>query len=115
MACAFAMIAKSVGLTLGLAIHELATNAAKYGALSTDTGAVNVHWSIEPKDDALTISWQERGGPPVTAPSRAGFGRLLLERAVAADLKAKVVLAFARDGVAFTAVIPPAQYRTQLP
>jgi two-component sensor histidine kinase len=101
-------------LTLGLAVHELATNAAKYGALSTATGRVEVHWTIDRNTDALTISWQERNGPPVAQPSRTGFGRLLLERAVTADLKASVALAFPPEGVAFTAVIPSAQYRAQL-
>ena len=102
-------------LTLGLAVHELATNAAKYGALSTDKGVVDVSWIIDPDDGSLAISWQERGGPPVTPPSRTGFGRLLLERAVAADLKSRISLDFAPDGLRFIAIIPSAQYRAQLP
>jgi PAS domain S-box-containing protein len=101
-------------LTLGLAIHELATNAAKYGALSINKGCVEVRWTIDRNTDALTISWQERCGPPVVAPARSGFGRLLLERVVAADLKASVALSFQPEGAAFTAVIPSAQYRAQL-
>lgn len=101
-------------LTLGLAIHELATNAAKYGALSNQKGLVEVGWTIDPNNDSLTISWRERGGPHVVPPSRTGFGRLLLERAVPGDLKARIALAFPPEGVSFTAVIPSAQYRAQV-
>jgi two-component sensor histidine kinase len=107
-------LAPKCALTLGLAIHELTTNAAKYGALSTAAGCVEVRWTIDRNTDALTISWQERDGPPVVAPARAGFGRLLLERAVASDLKASVALSFQPEGVAFTTVIASAQYRAQL-
>lgn len=67
-----------------LIMHELATNAAKHGALSTDSGAVSVHWSIDTSsaEPAIVFKWQERGGPPVTPPKRKGFGNILLERAV---------------------------------
>src|SRR5262249_43898101 len=57
--------------TIGLALHELATNAGKYGALSTNEGRVVVFWAID--GDALTMSWTERDGPPVSAPQRRGF------------------------------------------
>src|SRR5262249_16146878 len=62
---------------IGLALHELATNAGKYGALSTDTGHVDVRWGIA--GDTLTMSWTERGGPPVSAPERRGFGTIVME------------------------------------
>lgn len=107
-------LSPKAALTLGLAVHELATNAAKYGALSKDGGVVDVRWTVE-RDSSLAIDWQERGGPPVVPPSRSGFGRLLLERAVAADLKSKVALDFNLEGVRFTAIIPAVQYRAQLP
>jgi two-component sensor histidine kinase len=58
---------------IGLALHELATNAGKYGALSTDIGRVDICW--ESDGDALTISWTERDGPPVPAPERAGLAQ----------------------------------------
>jgi len=91
-------------LTLGMAIHELMTNAAKYGALSTKSGRVEVAWKIDPKH--LAISWTEAGGPPVSAPRRSGFGRLLLERALAADLKGEVCLDFAESGLRCDIVVP---------
>jgi len=107
-------LSPKAALTLGLAIHELATNAAKYGALSADGGVIDVRWTVDPDDDVLTITWQERGGPPVAPPTRTGFGRLLLERALAVDLGSRVTLAFEPQGLRFTAVIPALQYRAQI-
>jgi PAS domain S-box-containing protein len=62
---------------IGLALHELTTNAGKYGALSTDRGRVNICWEID--SDTLTMSWTEREGPPVSAPERRGFGSIVIE------------------------------------
>jgi two-component sensor histidine kinase len=71
-------------LALGLVFHELATNAAKYGALSTAAGRVSVRWTTA--DDVsgrhLAIEWAESGGPPVAAPARRGFGSRLVERSL---------------------------------
>jgi PAS domain S-box-containing protein len=86
-------------LTLGMAAHELSTNAAKHGALSTKDGVVDVGWTLDPADRKLTIRWVERGGPPVAAPTHSGFGRLLLERAVAADLRGDVRMDFSAGGL----------------
>src|SRR5262245_7649883 len=68
-----------------LLMHELATNAAKHGSLTAETGTVSVHWSIDASaaEPTIVFRWQERGGPPVTPPKRKGFGTVLLERAVA--------------------------------
>ena len=68
-----------------LILHELTTNAAKHGALKTDTGTISVRWSFDgaSEEPAMFFQWQERGGPPVTPPKRKGFGKVLLERAVA--------------------------------
>jgi two-component sensor histidine kinase len=72
--------------SFALILHELTTNAAKHGALKTDSGTVSVRWSFDAAsaEPAIFFQWQERGGPPVTPPKRKGFGRVLLERAVAA-------------------------------
>ena len=85
-------------VSLGMAFHELTTNAAKYGALSTKEGRLKVTWSIS-TDRELRIRWQETGGPSVQTPQRSGFGRLLLERALRADLDADVRLDFAPVGL----------------
>lgn len=102
------------GLTLGMGIHELATNAAKYGALWAKTGTVNVSWTIDPADKMLRLNWIESGGPAVVAPQRTGFGRLLLERALAFDLKGDVKLEFAPQGLRCTIAIPPDEYMARL-
>jgi PAS domain S-box-containing protein len=93
-------------LTLGMALHELATNAAKHGALSSKCGSVNVAWQVDPRDRRLRIRWTEAGGPNVTPPARSGFGRLLLERALASDLGGEVQLHFDEDGLKCAIAIP---------
>lgn len=90
--------ASSVSLTLGL--HELATNAAKYGALANSSGRVAVEWRST--DGEFDLTWTEHGGPPVEVPSRRGFGTRLLERAVAQDLGGTVDLRFDPKGVICT-------------
>jgi PAS domain S-box-containing protein len=71
------------GLLLAMAVHELATNAVKYGALSNDSGKVDVDWDIRHADGRyLVFHWRESGGPPVAAPTRKGFGTMLLQRAL---------------------------------
>jgi PAS domain S-box-containing protein len=93
-------------LTLGMAIHELTTNAAKYGALSTESGRVHVDWRVNSEPRRLVMSWVESGGPPVPVPQRSGFGRLLLERALAADLKGDVRLDFSPLGLRCDIAVP---------
>ncbi|MCA1439481.1 PAS domain S-box protein [Ensifer sp. IC4062] len=93
-------------LTLGMAAHELATNAAKHGALSVKTGRVSVDWVVDSNENRLCIRWSETGGPPVSPPSRNGFGRLLLERVLASDLGGDVRLEFASQGLNCTIDVP---------
>ncbi len=71
-------------LALSMALHELATNAVKYGALSNNTGRIAIDWRVE--DGVLTLDWRESGGPPVTPPRRKGFGTRLIERGLSNDL-----------------------------
>jgi two-component sensor histidine kinase len=85
-------------LSLGLALHELATNAAKYGALSNASGHVSIKWRLL-SDTVAEVDWQESGGPPVQEPSRRGFGLDLIEKVVSHELKATVELNFAETGV----------------
>lgn len=92
---------------LVLAIHELATNAIKYGALSEASGHVEVRWRIEGGEhQTLAFNWRERGGPVVQPPQRQGFGTEMLERTLAFELKAKSVLDFAPKGFSCSIVIP---------
>ena len=78
----------ALSLALALALHELATNAAKYGALSVESGSVMVSWAVEGSSDErrLTLRWVERGGPPVQSPTRQGFGSRLIERSLSAEI-----------------------------
>jgi two-component system CheB/CheR fusion protein len=87
--------------TLAMALHELATNAGKYGALSTPAGKVAVSWSVanSRKDPRLSIDWIETGGPPVKPPTRRGFGSHLIERIVNYELQASVQRDFHAEGV----------------
>ena len=91
-------------LTLGMAMHELVTNAAKYGALSTENGVVDIKWEID--GEQLKLNWTESGGPPVTPPTRKGFGRLLIERVLASDLDGTVTLDFAGEGLKCAITLP---------
>jgi PAS domain S-box-containing protein len=87
-------------LALALALHELGTNAAKYGALSREEGSVDIGWT----DAAglLRLDWKERGGPPVSAPSRRGFGSRLIEQGLGGDLGGEARIAFEADGLRCT-------------
>lgn len=94
-------------LALNLALHELATNAAKYGALSTPTGNVSIRWSIRHGDSpGLTFRWQEQGGPAVSPPSRRGFGSQLIERVLGFELRGEVKVTYDPAGVICEIVAP---------
>lgn len=84
-------------ISLALAIHELATNAVKYGALSQPGGEVSVVWWVD--GERLKLKWQERGGPAVSPPTRRGFGTRMLQQALAADLAGKVEIDFVEEGL----------------
>jgi PAS domain S-box-containing protein len=101
------LLAPAATITLTLALHELATNAAKYGALSNDCGTVDVSW--ESNAENLSVTWREHGGPRVSEPATSGFGTRLLQRAVAADLGGPVSIDFAPGGLVCTIVAPLAR------
>jgi two-component sensor histidine kinase len=90
-----------------MALHELCTNALKYGALSNEKGRIEVEWSLD-AEHVLRLRWRESGGPRVRPPERRGFGSRLIEQALARDFEAKVVLDFNPEGVvcAIEAVLP---------
>ncbi len=104
----------AVALPLGMAIHELATNAAKYGALSVETGQVAVEWGVEWQAGAGTLSvrWRESGGPAVSPPARTGFGTRLIRASLERELAGEVRLDYAASGLACRIAVPLAA-RTQ--
>jgi two-component sensor histidine kinase len=87
-------------VSMALAIHELATNAAKYGALSTSDGRIFVSWAIA--DERLSFTWQERGGPPVEHPNARGFGSRLIERGLSAEFGGTAEMTFEASGLVFS-------------
>ncbi len=97
-------VSPKTALALALAMHELSTNAVKYGAWSSDFGRVTISWSVV--GDQLAVEWREEGGPPVTPPARRGFGSRLIERGLAGELGGKVTLYFEERGVRCTIEAP---------
>lgn len=93
---------------LGLALHELAANAQKYGSLSAPHGHVSIGWKFCDETSKLRLVWQEEGGPPVMPPERSGFGRAMLEKVVSKALEGDVILSFPPKGVRCEIAIPSA-------
>jgi two-component sensor histidine kinase len=95
-------------VALTMAIHELCTNAVKYGALSNDTGTVDLVWSVDQDvaDPKLRLRWEERGGPPVTAPERMGFGSKIIQQYCKSMLRAEFALSFEAEGLEWTLDAP---------
>jgi PAS domain S-box-containing protein len=91
---------------IGLALHELATNAGKYGALSTEMGRVDISWGGN--NDIFTMSWTEREGPPVSAPKRHGFGTTVVERMAKKSVDGTVDLDYAPSGLSWCLTCPAA-------
>jgi len=97
----FVVNSKAV-LPLGMALHELCTNAVKYGALQTDAGRVAVNWDVtrdRPSGAALRLTWRESGGPPVAPPQRKGFGSRMIEQVLAHQIGGEVSLAYPAEGL----------------
>jgi two-component sensor histidine kinase len=95
------MIGSKQALSLALGLHELATNATKYGALSQPGGHVDIAWAIETGDGTptFTFHWQESGGPPVSVPERQGFGSVLITRVLKADFGGSLELNYEETGL----------------
>jgi PAS domain S-box-containing protein len=98
-------------LRVGLAVNELATNAAKYGSLSSVDGSLGVDWNVD-DDGVLELRWVETGGPLVSQPTRVGFGRMLLEQALTQELDSQVILNFDPKGLQCSIQIPRRKYET---
>jgi PAS domain S-box-containing protein len=91
---------------IGLALHELATNAGKYGALTTDAGRVDISWRFE--GDVFTIDWTERDGPPVRPPKRGGFGSTVIESMAKVSVGGEVQFDYAASGIVWRLTCPAA-------
>jgi two-component sensor histidine kinase len=101
---------------LGLALHELATNAVKYGALAHPDGKVHIAWSFitEGAEPQVSLEWRESGVEmPATKPERKGYGSELIERALPYQLDAKTKLEFASDGVRCAITVPIRKAHTE--
>jgi PAS domain S-box-containing protein len=101
-------LSPKTALAIAMGLHELTTNAIKYGALANDTGHVAIRWetAASPQGPRLRIQWAESGGPPVAPPRRKGFGSRLIERGLAAELDGQVELTFPTSGVICTIDAP---------
>jgi two-component system, chemotaxis family, CheB/CheR fusion protein len=100
--------------TLGLALHELATNASKYGALSAPGGKVVLSWGFEEGSgapDSFRMEWREQGGPPVKPATRKGVGRFVTDQMVTRALSASVKMDFASEGLRWTLQMPASEAR----
>jgi len=96
---------------IGLALHELGTNAAKHGALTVAQGSVKLRWSVEnsgTREECLRFTWEEIGGPLVKQPPRQGFGSLVITKIVPGSLQGIASLEYHRDGVKWLLVVPSA-------
>ncbi|HWV13492.1 MAG TPA: HWE histidine kinase domain-containing protein [Sphingobium sp.] len=107
------LLTPSAFTVLALVIHELLTNAAKYGALS-DGGTVRIDWRVD-ADGSLLLDWNESGGPAVVAPTRRGFGSTVIERSIPYDLDGKAEIAYRLAGLEAHFCIPSAHIVSVLP
>ncbi len=98
------MVSPAAAQAIGMALHELATNAAKYGALSNDTGIVEIDWDFD--DVSFRMAWRECGGPPVTPPESFGFGTTVLDRMATSSLSGDVSIEYLPTGVTWQVTCP---------
>ena len=92
---------------IGIALHELSTNAAKYGALSTNAGQVTIAWGLtDATPPRFAMSWREAGGPPVVAPTRKGFGTIVMDRITGTGMGGRSSVAFEPTGVVWSIDVP---------
>lgn len=103
-------------LAFTMMFHELASNAAKFGALSEDSGHIEITWQTEAgaEDDQLRLRWQEQGGPPVKHPEHKGFGSQLIERLLAQEIGGEINLTYEAGGVVCEAVMPLPAVRREI-
>jgi PAS domain S-box-containing protein len=101
------LLSAAAAQAIGLAIHELATNAGKYGALSVNMGRLDISWGVD--SDTFTMSWAERNGPPASPPKRRGFGTIVMEATAERSVDGKVDLDYAPSGLTWRLTCPVAK------
>jgi two-component sensor histidine kinase len=101
-------LAADASQAIGLALHELATNAVKYGALSSSQGQLSVSWAVDqpPSTGGLRLDWRERGGPPVVQPKDKGFGHVVIKDMIEQSVRGSVELDFAEEGLHWSLQAP---------
>jgi len=101
-------LAADASQAIGLALHELATNAVKYGALSASQGRISVSWSVDQPTGAggLKLDWRERGGPLVIYPKNKGFGHIVIKNMIEQAARGSVELDFAKEGLRWSLQAP---------
>jgi two-component sensor histidine kinase len=106
-------LSADLAVPVGMALHELTTNAIRYGALSVPEGYVEVRWSLADAGGVrkLHLEWAERGGPPVTEPQHQGFGSTLLQRVLPLQCNAEVEVRYDRAGLRFRMDVPLIEQR----
>jgi two-component sensor histidine kinase len=106
-------LSADLAVPVGMALHELTTNAVRYGALSDPGGHVEVRWSVGETDGVrkLHLEWREFGGPPVSEPQHKGFGTTLLQRVLPMQCRAEVEVQYAREGLRFRMNAPLVEQR----
>lgn len=110
------MISAKAAQTIGLALHELATNSMKYGALSTPKGKVSIAWLYlltGDKQAHLELTWQEHDGPLVTPPQRKGFGHFVIDRMATQSLNAHVKIEYRPEGLIWVLTVPVAELENE--
>ena len=108
-------VGAKAALALALMLHEMTTNALKYGALSVPEGRVELSWSVSPGEDGpnLRLSWRERGGPPARPPTRKGFGTRLIERGLTGQIGGALSLEYPPEGVTCTVEAPLRDFQAE--
>ena len=101
-------LAADTSQAIGLALHELATNAVKHGALSSSRGRLSISWAVDqmPNIGGLKLDWRERDGPLVTAPKQKGFGHVVIKSMIEQAVRGKVELNFAKEGLHWSLQAP---------
>jgi two-component sensor histidine kinase len=110
----YVVVSSKAAISLSLVLHELTTNAAKYGAFSSEAGRLKVRWRVEMGRD-LYLTWEERGGPPARVPETRGFGSRLITGVVEGELAGSLDVTFGPPGLTVKVRVPASTYLSAIP